>query len=156
MSTKTPRNPWPIAIIGYFIVFAAFIAAYTTFAFHQKMDLVSDNYYDAEIRFQKQIERISRTRLAMTSAMVNYDAARQAINIKFPPAQTKLQPYGKIELYRPSDSNLDREIRLDLDQKGAQVLDASQLQPGFWKVRLQWTAAGKEYFFDQPVTVVKK
>src|SRR5689334_23052461 len=58
---KKRINFWPFAIIGWFIIFATFIAIFGVFAARQKVDLVRTDYYDAEIRFQKQIERQERT-----------------------------------------------------------------------------------------------
>ena len=71
MNPSTPpapagRNPWPIAIVSYFIIFIAFIAWFITFAMRQKMDLVRDDYYDQEIRFQQQIDRVQRTQSIST------------------------------------------------------------------------------------------
>jgi hypothetical protein len=52
--------------------------------------------------------------------------------------------------------NLDREIKLELDAKGVQAIDASSLLPGLWKVRVSWTADQKDYFTDQKVVIGAK
>src|SRR5947207_839195 len=60
--TKPRRNPWPIAIIAYFAVFISFIVTFIVWASHQRVDLVRADYYEAEIKFQQQIDRVERSR----------------------------------------------------------------------------------------------
>ncbi len=147
------RNPWPIAIIAFFAVFIAFIVTYIVFATRQPEDLVRTDYYDDEIRYQDQIDRVDRTRAVRAQASIAYDAARRDVEIKLPPTHVAQQATGEICLYRPSDSRLDREIKLDLAPNGAQRLDASKLQPGLWKVRLYWKVNGSDYYLDQSIVV---
>ena len=44
-------------------------------------------------------------------------------------------------------------MQLAVNAEGAQRLDAKSLRPGLWKVRVQWTAAGQDYFFDEAVVI---
>ncbi len=46
---------------GFFILFGGYIAGFIVFASRQKMDLVRNDYYDQEIRYQQQIDRVQRT-----------------------------------------------------------------------------------------------
>src|ERR1043166_2848691 len=46
------RNPWPTAIIGYFVVFISFLIGFVAFASRQKVDLVQKDYYAEEILFR--------------------------------------------------------------------------------------------------------
>jgi hypothetical protein len=63
---------------------------------------------------------------------------------------------GRIQLYRPSAMGLDRELPLQFDADGVQILDATGLIPGLWKVRVQWTVENKEFFADQKVIIGAK
>jgi len=40
-----------------------------------------------------------------------------------------------------------------VDAAGVQQVDAGKLQAGLWKVRVQWTVNGEEYFVDRVVVV---
>ena len=153
-SSRKTRNPWPLAIVVYFIVFITFIVTFTVFAARQKVDLVSPDYYEAEIRFQKQIERLSRTQPLNTRVAVTYDAGRQQVSIRLPSGPSSRPGSGLIGFYRPSDARIDRSVPLAVNDEGAQVVDVKQLRDGLWKVRVQWTLNGQEYFFDQPVVVL--
>jgi nitrogen fixation protein FixH len=156
MSTTESRraaNPWPAAIVVYFIGFFAFIVAFTVFATRQRVDLVSQDYYEQEIDFQKQLDRLNRTQPFNAGAAVTYDSARQQLSIALPPAHARRPASGQIRLYRPSDAGIDQSVRLAVNADGVQFVDARQMREGLWKVRVQWKVDGQEYFFEQPLVI---
>ncbi len=155
-AAKSKRNPWPMAIIAYFILFGAFTAALVTFATRQKEELVSQSYYDEEIRFQTQLEKLQRTLPLNSQMAVGYDSARQSITIHLPVEHAQRVTSGHIRLYRPSDSSLDQEIKLGVNAAGIQELDAKPFKSGLWKVRLEWTVGGEDFFLDQPIVLKAK
>jgi hypothetical protein len=142
------RNPWPIAIVAVFIVFAMFIAIFIAWAMHQREDLVAVNYYENEVRYQQQLDRLNQTQPLAAQVAVSYDATQRSIVITLPVAQAR-EAAGRIHLYRPSDARLDRDVPLAVNAEGIQRLDARELRAGLWKVRVQWSANGKDYFFDR-------
>src|ERR1043165_8307480 len=85
--TTTPVthfNPWPYAIIGYFVFFVMCVAAFITWAVRQDMDLVRKDYYDHEILFQQQIDRQKRALDLGPQAAIAYDPALHAVTISLP------------------------------------------------------------------------
>lgn len=132
------RNPWPYAIILYFVVFVSAIATWITFAVRNDHELVRKDYYEQELKFQADID--GQARAATTQVSVDYDSSRQRVIISLPAAA----PKGAIYFYRPSNAKLDRQIALAVD-KGQQTVDVTRFESGLWKVRLIWTAGGVEY-----------
>ena len=153
---KTSRNLWPLCIIVTFVLFFAGTVGLIVMACSQKVDLVSADYYEQELKFQGRIDRLERTRHAATQATVAYDANQQCITISLPADQAGHEVSGHIELYRPSAAGLDREVKLTPDAKGVQRLDATGMVPGLWKVRVSWTVEQQDYFLDQKVVVGSK
>ena len=151
-ATPKTRNPWPLAIIAWFVVFAIFLASFIVWAVRQHVDLVADNYYEHEVQYQQQLDRMNNTQGLDPRTVVTFDPAAHSIIIALP-ATASQGATGRIHLYRPSDARLDRDLPLALDQDGVQHLDARELQSGLWKVRLEWTANGRDFYLDQPVTV---
>ncbi|KAF0176681.1 MAG: nitrogen fixation protein FixH [Limisphaerales bacterium] len=147
-----PRSLWPYAIIGWFLLFGTAMAAWIVVAVRNDMDLVRADYYDQEIRHQQQIDRQARTHPIQSEVKVAYDDAQQRITVALPAAHAA-QARGRINFYRPSDAKLDREMKLAVNSAGEQMLDAKSLQPGLWKVRVQWSVAGDEFYFDQTVVI---
>jgi hypothetical protein len=132
------RNPWPYAIILYFIVFIAAIATWITFAVRNDHELVRKDYYEQELKFQADID--GQARAATTQVSVDYDSATQRVTVSLPAGAAK----GAIYFYRPSNAKLDRQIELAID-KGSQSVDVTRFESGLWKVRLIWTTDGVEY-----------
>jgi hypothetical protein len=153
---KPVRNLWPIGIIAACALFVAGTAGLIVIACSQKVDLVSKDYYEQELRFQGQIDRAERARRVATQASVAYEATRQCITIFLPPGQARGNVWGSIELYRPSAAGLDRAVKLEPDAGGIQRLDARGLAPGLWKVRVSWTAEKETYYLEQKVVVGAK
>ena len=152
-NTKPRRNPWPIAIVAWFILFISFTVILVAYISHQKMDLVRGDYYDDEIRYQEQLDRLNRTQPFNGQVTVAYDSAQQAITIALPSAHAQSMASGRIRLYRPSDESLDQDIKLAVGADGIQRVDAKKLPAGLWKVRVYWTVAGRDYFFVETVVV---
>lgn len=146
-------NPWPIVIIAYFILFISGTVAGVIYLSRQKMDLVRGDYYDEEIRYQEQLDRMNRTQPFHAQVAIGYDSARQAITISLPAGQAQAPASGRIRLYRPSDETLDQDIQLAPDADGVQRVDAKKLRSGLWKVRVYWTVKGQDYFFGDTVVV---
>jgi hypothetical protein len=153
---NTSRNLWPLGIIVTFVLFFAGTVGLVVMAFSQKVDLVSADYYEQELKFQGRIDRIEQTRKAAGQATVAYDAPSRCITVSLPPEQARLEVWGSIELYRPSAAGMDRAVRFKPDANGTQRLDASAMAPGLWRVRVTWTAEKENYYLDQKVVVAPK
>lgn len=154
MNSPAPsrRSPWPAAIIGFFIVFAIFLTSFIVWAVGQKQDLVTENYYEREVRFQEQLDRQHRTQALARETTVQFNQATRTILIALPAAQAT-EARGQIRFYRPANARLDQTFPLSTDPTGRQALDARTLAAGLWKVRVEWSAGGKDFYFDQPVIV---
>jgi len=153
MSTTTNRrNLWPTAIIGFFVVALIFLGSFIAWAMRQREDLVSADYYDREVRYQRQLDSMNRSQLLAAQTVVTFEPARHVIVITLPAGQTR-GAIGNIQLYRPSDARLDREVPLALTAEGIQRVDTRELREGLWKVRVKWKVGGEEFFLDQPVIV---
>jgi len=150
---KPTRNLWPFGILSAFALFIAGTAGLIVLACSHKVDLVSADYYEQEIRFQSQLDRLDRTHKLEQQACVSYDASAQRITISVPVQQAVHSISGQVQLYRPSAAGLDRHVKLAPDSRGFQSVDAAKLLPGLWKVRVLWTVENKEYFIDQSVIV---
>ena len=149
------RNIWPYAIIGYFVVFIGGIVGWVSFAMRHDDQLVRTDYYEHEIKYQSQIERVARTSALGPGANITYDASRGVIRVAIPVSERDSRIEGNVHLYRPSNSRLDERIPLSLGIDGTQMIDVSKLESGVWKVFLNWKALDQEYYLEKPVVVYK-
>jgi len=155
LPSPVPRSFWPHAIIGYFVLFIAGMVSFIAWAVRQNMDLVRPDYYEHEIRYQQHIDEVERTRRIESQVAIDYAPGEQVIVISLPPSHAP-SATGTIHLYRPADESLDREIPLHVEMNGTQRVDVKDLRGGLWRVRLNWSAHGEDYFFDQAIVVANR
>jgi hypothetical protein len=153
---STSRNLWPLGIITAVALFIAGTVGLIVMACSQKVDLVRADYYEQELKFQGQIDRVARTGLTASQASIAYDASGKYITVSLPADQARREVSGSIELYRPSAAGMDRAVRLEPDANGIQRLDARGLASGLWRVRVSWTAEAQSYYLEQKVVVGPK
>lgn len=149
-------NPWPVAIIAFFALFISATIGLVIFTTFHRMELVSKDYYEQEIKYQDQIERVNRTQPIRSRVAISYDPEKQQITVTLPPEHTRGPVEGRIHFYRPSAAGLDRQLKLDCGPDRLQVVNAANLPPGLWKVRVFWTAGQEEFFYDQTVVIHQK
>lgn len=149
-------EPWPIALIAFFTVFIGLVASFITFAVNQKMDLVRPDYYEEEIRYQKQFDRIRRTQELGTEVGMKADAVGGELILRIPVGHVAGFGGGTLQLYRPSDAAQDRLIRLEPDAGGVQRVELRDLGEGLWRAKLRWSAGGEEFSLDEEVMIPAK
>jgi hypothetical protein len=153
MKTSPRVNLWPISIISFFSVAILGCITFVTFCSRHPADLISPNYYEDEVKYQGHIDRLQQTRERASLASVSYDTGTRTIMVSIPSEIAAGNPTGQIQLYRPSALNQDQLVKLELDARGRQTLNAAKLLPGLWKIRVSWTVAEHQYFIDQRLVV---
>jgi hypothetical protein len=147
------KNYWPMGITATLLLFFLGTVSLIVMACRQSDDLVTNNYYEDEIRYQKQIDRETREQHLESKATAAYDAIAGRLMISLPARESFDKVQGQIQLYRPSDAQLDRNFALKPDAIGRQVIDVAELQRGLWLVKVSWSAGGADYYFDQKIVV---
>ena len=60
---------------------------------------------------------------------------------------------GQIHFFRPSDQTLDFTLPLQASPDTPQLINTAKLQPGYWRVRLDFTAGGQAYFLEKNLQI---
>jgi hypothetical protein len=140
---------WGKGIFLSFIVFALAMAYIVIFPFNQKVELVTDNYYEKEIKYQEQIDKQERTALLSESLSVTNDL--KELKITFPPSYQNVT--GEILFYRPADAKKDFSLPISADSSGSQLIDISPLIPGYWKIKILWNMNGTQYYYEKNIMI---
>ena len=159
MSTPTPattpkRNLWPYAIIATFVLFAAYIGSMVQQALRTNVELVSPDYYKQELAFQQRMETVARTAALPSPVLLRYYAAEQRLTLHLPATLAGQAVQGQIHFFRPSNQKLDFALPLLPTADLTQRINTSKMRPGYWRVRLDFTAGSQTYFVDQELTVI--
>jgi nitrogen fixation protein FixH len=152
-SIKQPRCLWPYGIIAAFAIFISGTIGLIVLACAHRTELVSADYYEQEIKFQNRLDQLRRTAELNVAGAIAYDVGQQRIRICLPTGQSREAVSGRIQLYRPSAAGLDRQVALAPDRQGVQIVEAKDLRPGLWKVRVSWTVGDSDFFIDQKIIV---
>lgn len=135
---------WGTGILIVIIIFLIVTISTTVFLMNQKVDLVSNDYYNKGIEHQKQIDRINRTNLMNDKVSIVLE--KDFIRFSFPDKFYQSNYSGSVKLYRPSDSNKDFTVELKVDSSGQQLISTSNLLKGYWKAEVEWVQDSVDYY----------
>jgi hypothetical protein len=133
---------WRIFFLTAGFVLFVFFMVYK--AMQQDFHLVYEDYYDKEIKYQGEIDRIKNAKDLKDGLKIEYLLREDKIKITYPP-EHKNSIKGAIYLFRPSDSALDTSFPIESDRQGVQIISVSSLKNGLWQVKINWTFGDKEY-----------
>ena len=89
-----------LAIIGFIVIIMTMVVISVRM---EGIELVTENYYEAEINYQDQIDKEKST-LTLEREVLQFDAENQSLFLDLPVGAT-----GILHLFRPSDSKLDQK-----------------------------------------------
>jgi nitrogen fixation protein FixH len=152
---KSTFNPWPYGILLFFVLLICGLAGVVGIAATHRESMVSENYYEQELKFQSQIDSAARAQKSGARLQLESGAGARAskLVVQLPAEQVARHCAGVIEFYRPSSPALDCEFPLTPGADGSQTVDVSKLAVGLWEVRVKWTAGGEEYFLEQKIKI---
>lgn len=142
---------WGTGIVIAIAVFVGISISTGIYMMNQDVNLVADNYYDKEIKYQQQIDRVERTNKLEKEDIISYDGSTVIIDLPLKLHSENIE--GEIHFYRPSDANEDLKIPLSLDSSGVQVIPVSALVKGLWTVKVDLLVHGNEYFNEKRVFI---
>lgn len=144
---------WGKGIILTFVLFAAFIFTLVGICVNQDISLVSDDYYQKEINYDQQIDRLNNTRKLVEKPEIVVNTSSKLVSIQFPESIPSIGVTGNLHFFRPSNAKLDVTYPLELAKTGIQQIDISKLRKGLWTLKFTWALDGKEYFEEKTVVL---
>mgnify|MGYP003129563680 CR=1 FL=1 len=138
---------WGHGIAIFFFCFVAFMTSLVVMSFQQNIDLVTEDYYAEELKYQHQIEKERNTQLL--DEQVTVKSEEGGIQLNFPKLSTPIG--GQAQLFRPSDARFDLLTELEPDSENRQFISTGTLPAGFYKMKISWNAGGKDYYTEEGV-----
>lgn len=137
---------WGKSIVLTFVLFAGFVG-YMVYRMHrERVDLVRDDYYQTEITYQKQIDRMANARHKKPMDMT-YQATTQQLTVALPATLRR----GEIHFYRPADRQLDFIVRVPAAHANRQVVSTADLARGYWRVQFTWSDGQHGYYTEEDI-----
>ncbi len=136
--------------IGIAIVYILFVLGMLTLVFKsrsQKIDLVTENYYQQELAYQEEIDAKQRVEDSGCMPVIQKKSNQYQIQI---PGSKGNPIQGSLLAYCPSNKKADRLISLKPTNDGQWLLDLESLSTSQYILKLHWSKGGEIYAASLP------
>ncbi len=147
--TKRVYHPWAVGISAVIVAFLITTISVVVYISNQDYDLVTQNYYEKDLGYQKEIDTRKRTDALTEKPRLELDRDAKVCNVAFPAREDYSGIAGEVVFYRISDAARDLRHPLALGAEGRQYISVSGLQAGQWIAKLRWTENGDEYYLEE-------
>lgn len=139
---------WGYKILIGYLTFAAGIIFLCIKASSEKFDLVENNYYEAELKYQDRINENNRT--ASLSEPVKVVPVNGQLEIVFPKEFKEVVLEGEAILYYAADAGKDVR-QLFSSTNGTYLITVPKTNKGLHTLKLSWKAGGENYYYEEKV-----
>lgn len=148
MKNKMNWGGW---IVVSFIVFIAGTAVMVSIAMRSSVDLVTEDYYEKELRYQDHIEVVKNTNALPQQVSLEY--APTGIRVIFPKLADANIYSGSVRFFRPSDKRGDFSAEIKLDSSMSQQVPLTRFTVGLWRAKIDWQVGSQRYYSELPVII---
>ena len=135
-------------IVVAFVLFAAFITSLVVICVRQDVSLVSGNYYEEELAFQDQIQRINNTTSLVDKPAIS--VINHAVRVDF--NRREQMEEVVLTLFCPADEKKDRKFLVTSADR-VQVFAMDDKHRGRYRARLQWKMEDKEFYLEEEIYI---
>lgn len=139
---------WGTGIAALYLGFVAMILLLVGMSTTQKIDLVTDKYYDEELKFQDKINKTNRAN--SLEEPLKWQVTEQGLNILFPENLDQIS--GNVKLYCPSNDKNDRSFAIE--QTGhSQLIPSSKIPKGRYRLQIDWKSGENTYWSEDVIVM---
>jgi hypothetical protein len=138
---------WGTKITLVYLLFVAGIMFLVLQSSRQKIDLVTPDYYEQEIKYQQRIDQSKRAE-ALTEKL-SIERTGDSLIIKFPKEQRDREINCQLWFYYPADESLD--VKADIRTNNGlavMVLPRNEMRSGMSILKTTWACEGIEYYTE--------
>jgi nitrogen fixation protein FixH len=144
------RMHWGVAVALFYSVFALSTVGFVVYAMSRDVNLVSEDYYARALAHDGRVQALANA--DALGAGVGATVAAEHVRVRVPAAMASLVR-GTVTLYRPADARADRTVALVPAADGTQSLTIAGLAPGLWRLQMQWSADGHDYYAERDIRI---
>jgi nitrogen fixation protein FixH len=142
---------WGTGLAVASVIFATGILIMVRISMNQEVDLVSDDYYQQELRHQDQIDSHQRSNNLSELPSIGVSAA--TVSLRLPKAFLPDSTSGSLTFYRPADRHEDFIVALKLDSSNTQLVPTTSLQKGLWRLKVRWAQHHQDYYHEEAIVI---
>ena len=144
---------WGYRILMVYVFFVAGILFLVFKSSSQKMDLVTTDYYEKELKYQQKIDETNRVNAL--SATVSCEIKNGNMVILFPKDFAGKNITGEAVLYCPSDEDKDDTQKFNI-MDTTLIVAIPSLKKNAYELHLSWQANGLDYYFEKKIIISKE
>jgi len=141
---------WGTGILIFLILFLIACGIFIAFAMRQNVELVHEDYYERGVEYSSQMEVEKRS--APYQDAILAVQLEGTLQISMTDSLAVSCDSARIQLYRPSDNQLDMNISYD-PRRGALVISREDLIQGRYIMNISWYAGGLRYEADRSLNI---
>jgi hypothetical protein len=135
---------WGTGIIITLVIFVGGIGLLIWISYHQQLNLVTEDYYPAGIKYEQHIQKIKNTTTLTTP--VTLKMASENIELQFPMLDSLSFPKGEIQVFRPSDNRLDKFYNIEVQEDRVFRIPLKDLTKGIYMLKIDWNQDSLGYY----------
>lgn len=136
---------WGYKIMVVYIIFVAGILFLVFKSSSQKVDLVTDHYYEQELKFQQKIDKAVRAQ--SLSSPLKYDLNNNILTIFFPDEMKGVKLNANALLYYAADETKDKTYFLATDNAKL-AINIPISDKGKYELKMDWVADSISYYSE--------
>jgi hypothetical protein len=142
---------WGIKIIFLYSGFVALILTMVGLTMREKVDLVSEDYYQQELDYQERINTIERPQ--RLEEPLTWEATPENLVLRLPERFSGGPVTGSVFFFRPSDKRLDKTLAIPSGTQRERNIPLTELKSGLYKMQISWKAGGTEYYNEGVIQI---
>ena len=141
---------WGVGITALYLGFVAMILLLVSMSIGQKIDLVTEHYYEEEVGFQDKIDKKGRS--AALTEPVKWEVTGKHLSIVFPGNVQQADLTGEIKLYCPSNDKNDRKFKI-APREHTQIIPVGNIPEGTYHLQIDWKNKEQTYWTEDVIVI---
>lgn len=144
------KSNWGNWIAFAYTAFVALTIFMVYLTFGEKWDLVSEDYYEQEIKYQEKIDQKSRALKAEVKPQISIAGQKLVLSIPIRFEMENPKVVGKVDFFRPSDAEKDFEFAISSIKEN---IPLEKFSKGKYMAKIEWTYEGEKYYNEQTLII---
>ncbi|HRN92957.1 MAG TPA: FixH family protein [Ferruginibacter sp.] len=139
---------WGNRIVVVFVLFVSGIVFMVVKASKHSQELVTTNYYEKELVYQKKIDAMNN--LAMLNDSIVLTQTPEALVLELPAAMNEKNVEAVVHLYCPFNEASDQHLKASTSE-GTIVIPLNNKAPGSYVVKTDWSDGTNMYYSENKI-----
>lgn len=140
--------------VGVFVLYSSFVILILFLVFksvNTKVDLVTEDYYQQELKYQDKIDQ--KRNAADLELGLKHEVSGTTIFLAFPPDHQLAK--GTVMVYRPSNKVYDKTFDIKLDENSKMIIAMEKSPIGLYKLKINWSNNSIDYYVEEDIYLSK-